>query len=436
MGQEQRIHQLHILDPSRCKSFRTDALLMTLLSEQGVRTNLENIRIPTELGTGLHATEIAMIRKLGIHHQPGSRKDTSLRRSLTVNDEQIPAVPDLFYPAETVEEKAFNTLACLEANSQRIAAIKAMLFDETQSRETVNPFGCLDIERAHDVITAIGNGKEKEPQFKPAPGTSKEEIVNQLRETLDRFSTQTESGEVVLLTWEATDALYERNNEIGVGVKGTATYWIEKPSDAFLYCMYFGTERILQTDPEEVPKEYRKMARAFTAIAKQGTPYCPAGTEAHAERLRGWTQENGVISHCDINGGFQGDSLFIEELLGLQINGVDKQDPQFHKQMQQAVDMVMGKAVYFDQAFRALTETIRTVRSRVVLEQTEEEREFQKAMETVQEFLHNLGRTVSLPQHAVWKFYNADAVPLDSHRYKEYVHWLLATAMACGTIRH
>lgn len=284
--------------------------------------------------------------------------------------------PKVKYEPERIAEGMYNKLSILKARPAFIAAVKAdpsMLFDSDDDQTRFRK--CMDLVGSHaatveridgseigsevlfrgnDVMANLNIGSGPAALFKPAEEIqTKEQLYSHL---LTLFGLQSDVQEVpnrgiVSMDWIAAEALFAARENIGVTQESIVHILMQRPDRAFLYCYLFGTKN------PQMPQEYQTVALRFEQIY-QKTRQLGLQNPITLERLRGWTPEHGAKNPEKVNGGFQGDTIFFQEMLFESIDGVKKADPEFNKKAVDAVALVRGEPVLFMDTLRKLADIL------------------------------------------------------------------------------
>lgn len=275
---------------------------------------------------------------------------------------------------EEIEEANYNQLTSLQARPAVIAALKAdasLLFDSADNsarfrrilelvhsqvgdadRIDGSQIGTEALFRGNDVMANLDIGKGNNPLFKPPREiVTKEQLHEYLIKLFDLDTISSGETTTISMEWKAAEALYAARENVGVTQESTVRIQMQRPDRAFLYCYLFGTKN------PSLPADYQEMAERFEQIYLR-MQHQGLKSPAALERLRGWTPENGAKDPEKVNGGFQGDTIFFQEILFNSIDGVKKETSEFEAEATHAVALVRGEPVLFMDTLRKLADIL------------------------------------------------------------------------------
>lgn len=402
---------------------KTDLLLfnsiLTGLDSSDSQTPTEHVSSKVEqlLAATLTDAELAAVALFIVRSDPTqSHKGRSWIETMQPDTRLIK--PRIRRMDEDVPEGEYNGLEFIDRRPWLIAAIKAYfpLSEEirdpesrlAQARERiqqqggqevlaeVNELGSICLVRAQDVVTSIDLDGRELRLLKPAPESTKEEILEQVVSLFDADSGQ--SNRQATFHWYGAEAVYDAVSETGAVCESVAHLSVRVPDRSFLYCYYFGIEN--------VPKEYAATAQLFRQTWEDCQSAAMMGDLSLLERLRGWLPDKGMpdkndpayikqpgkLAIQDVNGGLMGDSLFIERHLVTAVahnsgEAVDAGDVGYPAAMQRAVSIVRGEAIAFNQTARTLLEILRRKLLKIPIPESIKDDEFRLIAEKLNAYV-------------------------------------------------
>ncbi|MBP9700735.1 hypothetical protein KBD71_05660 [Candidatus Woesebacteria bacterium] len=278
--------------------------------------------------------------------------------------------------SEEIPEAEYNWLSSIQARPAMIAALKAdasLLFSTVDDRErfkqvmsfvqsqatstermAISRIGSDALFRGNDVMARMIVDGEQSSLFKPAKQIdTKEKLFDYLQCVFHIKTKVPDSNQTtdISMEWIAAEALFAARDNIGVTKEAKVQINLKRPDAAFLYCYLFGTRK------PDMPEAFRDTAAKFDSIFNS-VRLRGDKDESILERLRGWTPEEGAKNPEQVNGGFQGDTIFFEELLFDSINGIRKDHPDFQDAAANAVSLVRGAPVLFMETLRTLADIL------------------------------------------------------------------------------
>ncbi len=313
---------------------------------------------------------LSSIAAIFIRSEPNSFKFDSLIRLLRgyFGDSKVQHQP------EEIDETQYNKLPTIQARPAVIAAMKAdasLLFnsvdedarfkvilellrshEKAPERIDGSEIGTEVLFRGNDVMANLDIGNGITSLFKPPSEIqTKTQLFDYLVAHFEQDAEDAVQPSLITMDWKAAEALYAARENVGVTQESTIRILMQRPDRAFLFCYLFGTK-----DPS-MPPEYQATARKFESIY-QRVKLEGDRTPEVMERLRGWTPEHGAKNPEKVNGGFQGDTIFFQELLFESIDGIHKASPEFEGKAATAVALVRGEPVLFMDTLRKLADIL------------------------------------------------------------------------------
>lgn len=280
----------------------------------------------------------------------------------------------VLHQKEEIDEADYNKTPVFGGQPVLIAAMKAdasLLFDsaneevrfkrilellqsqvDSEGRIDGSEIGTEVLFRGNDVMANLDVGHGRIPLFKPPQEIeTKEQMFDYLVAHFELDTFESVNPSQISMDWKAAEALYAARENVGVTQESTVRILLQRPDRAFLFCYLFGTQN------PSMPAEYRLMAKRFEQIyettIQQGN-----NNPKMLERLRGWTPKHGAKDPQKVNGGFQGDTIFFQEILFDSIDGTDKSKPEFEQKAKEAVALVRGEPVLFMDTLRKLADLL------------------------------------------------------------------------------